>query len=242
MVLATIVRLLDTTFVRIGNEEYARDNRSFGLTTLKCQHAGLHGSVLQLKFRGKSGREHAVKVDDVRVARIVRQCRQLPGQDLFQFFGPDGSARCVGSGDVNDYLERHCGQRFTAKDFRTWHGSVQAMALLCSGAFAEKRTPASRLRAVVGEVAQRLGNTVAVCRKSYIHPDVLRLAEGLPEGLCAPAQRRRGLSVDEIRLMHLLEAGDQRPQRLAMPAKAPARTAVERPRARVDVRHSPTPV
>lgn len=201
LVLATIVRLLDTTFVRVGNDEYARHNRSYGLTTLRTRHAEVQGSVLSLSFRGKSGRQHAVRIDDARVARVVRRCQQLPGQELFRWVDGDGVSRAVGSGDVNDWLEQVAGERFTAKDFRTWHGSVQALALFGEAALAGSEPP--RLAAVVSEVAQRLGNTAAVCRKAYIHPAVFAWAER-----CAPlppVRARRGLRAAEWRLLHLLE-------------------------------------
>jgi DNA topoisomerase-1 len=158
-VLATIVRLLDTTFVRVGNDEYARSNGSYGLTTLRRRHVGVQGSELRLCFRGKSGRQHEVRVDDARVTRIVRRCQELPGQELFQFVDGDGVARAVGSADVNDYLERACGERFTAKDFRTWHGSVQALDLLCAAAAGDRVRGVQRtvqLKPVIAEVAQRL--------------------------------------------------------------------------------------
>jgi DNA topoisomerase-1 len=224
VVLATIVRLLDTTFVRVGNDEYARSNRSFGLTTLRRRHAGVQGSVLRLSFRGKSGRQHEVRVDDARVTRIVRRCQQLPGQELFRFVDAEGVARSVGSGDVNDYLEQACGERFTAKDFRTWHGSVQALQLLCAAATEDRAQGLQRtlpLKPVIAEVAQRLGNTPAVCRKSYIHPDVLALAARLPECGFPPARRRRGLNAAEVRLLQLL-------QRRASPRRSRASGAVRR--------------
>jgi DNA topoisomerase-1 len=208
-VLAAIVRLLDATFVRVGNDEYARSNRSFGLTTLRQRHAGVHGSVLRLCFRGKSGREHEVRLDDARVARIVRRCQQLPGQELFQFVDGDGITRSIGSGDVNDYLEQACGERFTAKDFRTWHGSVQALALLHEAAAADRGRGVQRtipLKPVIAEVARCLGNTVAVCRKSYIHPEVLALAARWPAANDAPPPRRRRLNAAECRLLQLLGA------------------------------------
>ncbi|HET9207164.1 MAG TPA: DNA topoisomerase IB [Burkholderiaceae bacterium] len=208
VVLATIVRLLDATFVRVGNDEYARSNQSFGLTTLRRRHAGVQGSVLRLNFRGKSGRQHEVRVDDARVTRIVRRCQQLPGQELFQFVDADGVARSVGSGEVNDYLEQVCGERFTAKDFRTWHGSVQALELLSAAAADDAARGVHRtipLKPVITEVAARLGNTPAVCRKSYIHPDVVALAARWPEQAPPPPPRRRGLSAAECRLLQLLE-------------------------------------
>ena len=201
LVLATIARLLDATFVRVGNGEYARSNGSYGLTTLRRQHAGVRGDVLLLRFRGKSGRQHELRVDDERVTRIVRRCRQLPGQELFQFVDDAGATRSVGSGDVNDYLEAATGERFTAKDFRTWHGSVLALDLICRAcADCPGRAPA--LKPVLEAVARRLGNTAAVCRKSYIHPAVLALREPAP----ASDRRRRGLSDAENRLLRLLDA------------------------------------
>jgi DNA topoisomerase-1 len=213
VVLAAIVRLLDATFVRVGNDEYARSNQSFGLTTLRQRHAGVQGSVLRLCFRGKSGRQHEVRLDDARVARIVRRCQQLPGQELFQFVDGEGLTRSVGSGDVNDYLEQACGERFTAKDFRTWHGSVQALELLITAAEADPARgvrPTMALKPVIAEVARRLGNTVAVCRKSYIHPDVLALAARWPAEGIPPAARRRGLSAGECRLLRLLARREPR--------------------------------
>jgi DNA topoisomerase I len=209
VVLAAIVRLLDATFVRVGNDEYARDNRSFGLTTLQQRHAGVHGSVLRLSFRGKSGRMHEVSLDDARVARVVRRCQQLPGQELFHFVDADGATHSIGSGDVNDYIEQACGERFTAKDFRTWHGSVQALDLLLTAAAADRARGVQRtiaLKPVIAEVAARLGNTPAVCRKSYIHPDVLALAARLPAGELPPPARRRGLNGAECRLLQVLGA------------------------------------
>ena len=200
LVIATVVRLLDATLVRVGNDEYARSNGSYGLTTLRRHHAGVQGDVLMLRFRGKSGRLHELRVDDERVTRIVRRCRQLPGQELFQFVDDAGVVRSIGSGDVNDYLESATGERFTAKHFRTWHGSVLALELMCR-ACAERpgRTPA--LKPVLEAVARRLGNTAAVCRKSYIHPAVLALRDTTPTS----GRGRRGLSPAESRLLRLLD-------------------------------------
>ena len=205
-VLATIVRLLDTTLVRIGNEEYARQNKSFGLTTLRTRHAAVSGSTLKLRFRGKSGKEHAVALDDPRVARVVRRCQAMPGQDLFQYVDEDGMVRGVGSADVNDYIRDAAGADFTAKDFRTWHGTAHALALWIERSEAgEGRRPSAK--ELLAEVARRLGNTVAVCKKSYVHPRVLELLETEPDdGLRATlaAGRRRGLEVAERRLLAFL--------------------------------------
>jgi DNA topoisomerase I len=185
VVLATLVRLLDTTCVRIGNAEYARHNGSYGLTTLRNSHAGVSGSRVQLRFKGKGGIEHHLRIDDPRVARVVRRCRELPGQDLFQYVDEDGSLRGLGSADVNAYLAEAAGERVTAKEFRTWHASVQALALLLEASAAsvqasQDRTSATqRLQSVVAAVARRLGNTPTVCRKAYIHPAVLALGQVL---------------------------------------------------------------
>jgi len=206
-VLATIVRLLDTTYVRIGNEEYARSNRSFGLTTLRNRHAAVSGTRLRLKFRGKSGKEHEVALDDPRVARVVRRCQAMPGQDLFQYVDEDGAVHGVGSSDVNEYIRTASGADFTAKDFRTWHGTVHALALWLEHAELEKRARPST-KELLAEVAKRLGNTVAVCKKSYVHPRVLEVLAGELDdelrGDLERAQRRDGLSAAERRLLAFL--------------------------------------
>lgn len=173
-VLAALVRLLDTTLVRVGNDVYARTNGSYGLTTLKVRHAKVSGSVLRLRFKGKSGVSHEVSLDDPRVARIVRRCQAMPGQELFQYTDADGGLHAVTSQDVNGYLRECSGADFTAKDFRTWHASALALALLA----AEAEAPCTKVRIneVLADVAGRLGNTVAVCRKSYVHPLLLQAA------------------------------------------------------------------
>jgi DNA topoisomerase-1 len=180
LVLATLVRLLDTTFLRVGNEEYASSNRSYGLTTLRNKHADVRGASLKLRFRGKSGVLHEAKLDDPRVASVVRRCQQLPGQELFQYLDEDGTPRTLSSTDVNDYLREAAGDNFTAKDFRTWHGTVQALELTrlaCSDdAPAGTRYSAKEILSVV---AKQLGNTPAVCKKAYVHPAVLALGSTL---------------------------------------------------------------
>jgi DNA topoisomerase-1 len=181
-VLATLVRLLDTTYMRIGNEEYAASNGSYGLTTLRRPHAGVRGDTLRLRFRGKSGVEHAVELDDPRVAAVVRRCQQLPGQELFQYQDDEGGAHAVGSSEVNDYIAEAAGERFTAKDFRTWHGTVQALELTrlgCACGVDATARDAFSAKKVLAEVARQLGNTPAVCKKSYVHPAVLDLGETL---------------------------------------------------------------
>jgi DNA topoisomerase-1 len=173
-VLATVVQLLEKTLIRVGNDEYARQNRSFGLTTLRDGHVDVRGGRLRFTFRGKSGIEHEIDLDDRRLAKIVRACRDIPGYDLFQFYGDDGQRQTVGSADVNAYLRDVTGEEFTSKDFRTWAGTVQAAQLLRELTVVGSVTEAKRnvVRAVEA-VAHRLGNTKAVSRKCYIHPAVL---------------------------------------------------------------------
>jgi DNA topoisomerase-1 len=211
-VLATIVRLLDTTWLRIGNEAYRRANGSFGLSTLRRRHARPSGSELRLSFIGKSGVRHEARVSDRRVARVVRRCQELPGQELFRFVDNDGSVHRIDSSDVNDWLAEVAGENITAKDFRTWHASVQALATALRIARAPQ-PPSNLLIEVVQRVAQQLGNTPAVCRKAYIHPAVLQLGEALAhddetraawlERLRRPATIR-GLAARERRLLALL--------------------------------------
>ena len=173
-VLAAVVRLLEKTFIRVGNDEYARANRSFGLTTLRDGHVRISRGTVQFIFRGKSGVEHELTFEDPRLARIVRQCRDLPGQELFQYRNDDGDVVDIGSADVNAYLHEIAGDDFTSKDFRTWAGTVLAATLLreCEHARTEKMAKANVVRAI-DEVARRLGNTRSVCRKCYVHPAVL---------------------------------------------------------------------
>ena len=173
-VLATVVRLLETTLIRVGNAEYARENRSFGLTTIRHRHVEVNGSTIAFEFRGKGGRVHKVTTRDRRLARIVRACHELPGQELFQYLDEDGGRRDVDSADVNAYLQEITGEPFTAKDFRTWAGTV--LASLALSEFASFDTQAAAKRHVtraIEHVANHLGNTVAVCRRSYIHPAIL---------------------------------------------------------------------
>jgi DNA topoisomerase-1 len=173
-VLAAVVRLLETTLIRVGNGEYARQNGSFGLTTLRNEHADTTGATLHLTFRGKSGKEHRVKVSDRPLARLVRHCQELPGQTLFEYLDEHGECHSVDSADVNQYLRESSGADFTAKDFRTWGGTVLAAAALGRAAQLWPGTePKHRLVEAIDEVARRLGNTRAVCRKSYIHPAVI---------------------------------------------------------------------
>jgi DNA topoisomerase I len=175
-VLATVVKLLESTLIRVGNEEYARTNRSFGLTTLRDGHVNVRGANLHFRFRGKSGVAHEIDLNDQRLARIVRRCRDLPGQELFQYLDDDGEPQTITSTDVNDYLREIAGAEFTAKDFRTWAGTVQAALALQEFAECASQTEAKRnVTRAIERVAAKLGNTPSVCRKSYVHPTVLEV-------------------------------------------------------------------
>jgi DNA topoisomerase-1 len=174
-VLATVVHLLETTLIRVGNDDYARQNKSYGLTTLRSRHVVIEGSEIRFRFTGKSGKQWSLKLRDRRVAKIIRACQELPGQDLLQYFDDAGKARTVTSGDVNSYLREIAGQDVTAKDFRTWAGTVLAALALKELEIFETAAQARRnLRAAIELVSARLGNTPAICRKCYIHPEVLR--------------------------------------------------------------------
>jgi DNA topoisomerase I len=175
-VLAAVVRLLETTLIRVGNEEYARQNRSYGLTTMRDSHVNVNGSTVKFKFRGKSGVYHTIDLHDRRLAKIVKRCRDIPGQELFQYVGDDGEAAAVGSSDVNEYLREVAGEEFTAKDFRTWAGTVlAAIALQEFREFDSAAQAKKNVLRAIESVAERLGNTPSVCRKSYVHPLVLDL-------------------------------------------------------------------
>ncbi|HTJ28546.1 MAG TPA: DNA topoisomerase IB [Candidatus Limnocylindria bacterium] len=208
-VLATVVSLLEATAIRVGNEEYARANGSFGLTTLHADHAQVQGATIRLRFTGKSGKRHDVTLRDPRLAKIVRAARDLPGQRLFEYLDDEGQAHPVDSEDVNAYLQEISGERFTAKDFRTWEATVgcalELGARTVDGVSAAKKTVVE----AVERVAARLGNTPAVCRKSYIHPGVL--AEFMRRGTLRLAVRGNGsarehaLSAEERAVVALVE-------------------------------------
>jgi DNA topoisomerase-1 len=174
-VLAAVVRLLETSYIRIGNEEYAEENNSFGLTTLRNQHVQVMGDVLKFKFRGKSAQQHEITIKDPRLAKIVRRCKDIPGSDLFEYLDEDGNPQKIESGDVNEYLRDISGGDFTAKDFRTWGGTCLAANFLLQrcAASEEDRVTKAALVDVVKEVASKLGNKPATCKKYYIHPSVL---------------------------------------------------------------------
>jgi DNA topoisomerase-1 len=199
-VLAAVVQLLDRTKLRVGNAEYVKANRSFGLSTLRDDHVAFSGATLRLKFRGKSGVWHDRAVSDPRLAKVVRRCRDLPGQTLFQYLDDDGERRSIGSAAVNGYIRSAAGDAFTTKVFRTWAGTVRAAVLLADRDPPKKQAVVE----VVKEVAAELGNTPAVCRSSYIHP---RVVEAFLAGELALDRRarRRGLSPDEAAVLRFLE-------------------------------------
>lgn len=214
-VLATIVRLLDMTLIRVGSEEYARENRSYGLTTLRKRHLEVSPGTLRFRFRGKSGIAHDVAVSDARVARIVKRCLDLPGQDLFQYLDADGSHHSVSSSDINDYLREITSADFTAKDYRTWAGSVFALAALSKLRWETVTEARRHVVAVIKDVAQLLRNTPAVCRKCYVHPAVIEAFEAGQLAQAMPAARPRRLKADEAALLVFLEKDARRRAREA---------------------------
>ncbi len=172
-VLATIVRLMETTFMRVGNEEYARENKSYGLTTMRGKHVEVQGSTIKFSFPGKSGVKHNIKVSDRRLASIIRKCQDIPGYELFQYLDSDGEHHTIDSSDVNEYLREIAGQDFTAKDFRTWAGTILACMMLQEfERFETDKEAKKNVVRAIESVAARLGNTPSVCRKCYVHPAI----------------------------------------------------------------------
>lgn len=210
-VLATVVWLLEKTLIRVGNSEYARENETYGLTTLQGRHAEVSGTKVRFAFRGKSGREHSVDITDRRLARIVQQCQTLPGEELFQYAVGNGTYQDVDSGDINDYLREISGQDVTAKDFRTWGGTMLAAeALRELGPAGRVREREANVVAAVDRVAERLGNTRAVCRRYYIHPvviDAYMRGKVLPSSdrEAARASPDRRLRAGEIAVLEFIE-------------------------------------
>ena len=207
-VLAAVVQLLEKTFIRVGNTEYARTNKSFGLTTLKDGHVKVRGTELRFEFRGKSGIRQSITFADARLAKIVKRCQELPGQELFQYIDDDGRRRVVTSADVNGYLKEATGADFTAKDFRTWAGTLlAALALRDERLETSARKTKSVILRAVEHVASHLGNTPSVCRTCYIHPYVIEAySDGTLSSKLATSKRRvRGLSQDESAVLALLQ-------------------------------------
>ena len=211
-VVAAVVQLLEKTLIRVGNEEYARHNRSYGLTTLRGGHVRVSKSKVRFRFKGKSGKYHDIELSDPRLARVVRRCQELPGRELFQYLDDDGNVQDINSSDVNDYLREVTGQEFTAKDFRTWIGTVlAAQALQEMIGFSSDAQAKRNILAAVEAVANLLGNTRSVCRKCYIHPAIIDsyLDRSLAKTLSVRASQRlahsSSLSRTETAVLALLQ-------------------------------------
>lgn len=213
-VLAAIVAIMDSTGVRVGNEEYVKENGSFGLTTLRTRHVRVKGSQVKLRFRGKTGREHSIALNDRRLARIVKRCRDLPGEELFTYVDANGTVSAVSSDDVNEYIREIAGDDFSAKDFRTWIGTVECIAALSEPA--EHATDAKqRIAEALRCVAVRLGNTPAVCRKAYVHPAVIETYARLRQlpcrnGKTSSRQRSGALAQRERLAVRFVERWERR--------------------------------
>ena len=214
-ILATVVQLLDKTLIRVGNDEYARENHSYGLTTLRMKHVEVDGSKLSFSFRGKSGVQHAISVTDKRIAQIVQRCQDLPGQELFQYLDGNRKRQTVTSDDVNSYLREISGRKITAKDFRTWGGTMLAgVELRVMGATSTQRDAKRNIIRAIDAVAERLGNTRSVCRKYYVHPALVHAyLQGLVPGASVSDslrqnRRRRpvpALRRDEVAILQFLQ-------------------------------------
>ncbi|BBR53550.1 MULTISPECIES: DNA topoisomerase IB [Pseudomonas] len=204
-VMALVVSLLDTTLIRIGNRQYLRENNSYGLTTLRNRHVQVQGSTVRFQFRGKRGVEHDVSLRDRRLARLIKRCLELPGQTLFQYLDEQGQRHAVGSSEVNQFLQQLTGADFTAKDYRTWAGSALALDLLRPLAWQPESEARRQVAAIVRQVATRLGNTPAVCRRCYIHPAVLEHYQLGRLATLPKARARQGLEAEEAALLRFLQ-------------------------------------
>jgi DNA topoisomerase I len=201
-VLAAVVRLLESTLIRVGNEQYVRENRSYGLTTLRERHVDLKGNVIRFEFRGKHGIVHHVAVADPLAADVVRRCLELPGQELFQYLDDTGARRLVSSSDVNDYLREVSGEDFSAKDFRTWYATSRALEALATRSFTSARDAKAQLMEVICEISSRLGNTPTMCRKCYVHPGVVDAFLNGELSRMVTGSRRAS---PRVRLLHVLK-------------------------------------
>jgi DNA topoisomerase-1 len=232
-VLATLVRLLESTLIRIGNDEYAKTNRSYGLTTLRNRHVKLNGNSVRFRFRGKHGIEHEIEIEDPRAAKVVRGCLDLPGQELFEYVDEKGEVRDLGSSDVNQYLQEISGESFTAKDFRTWHATAEALEALAGHGFDTARDAKAKMKEVLQGIASRLGNTPAMCRKCYVNPVVIDafLAGELRENTL------RGTTNERVRLLQLLSrtpagTGLARALRKSLKSRQSSKSAARQTRAK----------
>lgn len=221
-VLAAVVKVLETTLIRVGNEEYARDNQSFGAATLRDEHVEVDGGTMTFAFKGKSGKGHKIALKDRRLAKIVKSCQDLPGQELFQYIDENGEPRDIASQDVNDYLREIGGEYFTAKDFRTWAGTVlAALALRAFQSFETKKALKANVKQAIERVAAKLGNTPAICRKCYVHPEILNAyAEGalldfLRQKSEIELSELEGLTPEEAAVLAFLQQRLGQPESLA---------------------------
>jgi DNA topoisomerase-1 len=222
-VLALLVELLERTCIRIGNERYAEENDSFGLTTMRNRHVKVEGARIEFQFRGKSGKFHRIALDDPKLARIVRRIRELPGQELFQYQDESGEVQSIGSSDVNDYLKEIAGTEVSTKDFRTWAGSVYVASLLRH----REHVGITHVAAAVREASRQLGNTPAICRKSYVHPRVLDPKTWRGRGERRASRSPRGLRAEEAAFIAIIR-----------PVRAASRTARPRRPSPATTRHS----
>jgi len=213
-ILATVIRLLDRTLIRVGNDEYAKENKSFGLTTLRRRHVEVEGTWLRFTFRGKSGIEHNVSITDKRLARIIQRCQDLPGTEIFQYLDAGGKRHTIASDDVNAHLREITGRDITAKDFRTWGGTMHAAMALRALGPAPSRAEADRnIIKAIDTVSHRLGNTRAVCRKYYIHPALIEaylMGDTVPQPPAiakhgAPRRSGAALRRDEVLVLQFLQ-------------------------------------
>ncbi len=242
-VLATIVRLLETSLIRVGNEEYARNNGSFGLTTMQDKHVEVSGSSVRFQFRGKSNKHHTIDIENKYLAKIVKSCQEIPGQDLFQYLDSDGKRQDVKSEDVNQYLREIGGKDFTAKDFRTWAGTVlAAMALQEFEKFDTQTQAKKNLVQAIESVAKRLGNTPTICKKCYVHPAIMEsyLDGSMLDALKQRAERQMKTSLNKLRpeeaaVLTLLQ------QRLAR-TKEPLEKTLKRSLAKIKSRKKVSPL
>lgn len=227
-VLAAVIRLLDTQYLRVGNEQYARENKSFGATTIRSRHLRRRGSKLIMRFTGKHGIVHEVPITDSHLKRIVGKCQDLPGQHLFQYVAEDGEACAVTSADVNEYIREATGGDFTAKNFRTWGASVIAFEHMLAAQEEEKARIS--LKTVLEPVAEALGNTPAISRKSYVHPKLIEVARDRPRNPLGGMERPRGrkwLSSEEVGLLDFLAGKKRRRPQSAQSVEKTADAAIE---------------
>jgi DNA topoisomerase I len=211
-VLATVVRLLEQTLIRVGNDEYARTNKSYGLTTLRNRHVNLKGGRVRFSFRGKHGIKHEVEIADPRVAKVLRGCIDLPGQELFEYVDENGTVRDVTSSDVNEYLREITGEPYTAKDFRTWHATSEVLERLAGEHFGTVKESKAKLKEALATVAKRLGNTPTMCRKCYVNPVVID-----------------AFLAGELRAVALRRGGNERVRLLQLPTSTPTGVGFKRP-------------